>query len=85
VFCAGLTKLYWTNRLLRQQEVIDAEKQARLTQMRKTGLRGPKRVGDIPFGVRAIQSGIEVDGIWISRSTSPVSHLERRTGASVLV
>ncbi len=27
---------------------------------------------DIPFGIRAIQSGIEVDGVWISRSNTPV-------------
>lgn len=26
---------------------------------------------DIPFGVRAIQTGVEVDGIWISRPTTP--------------
>lgn len=27
---------------------------------------------DIPFGVRAIESGIEIDGVWISRSNTPV-------------
>lgn len=27
---------------------------------------------EIPFGIRAIQSGIEVDGVWISRSNTPV-------------
>jgi hypothetical protein len=27
---------------------------------------------EIPFGVRAIESGIEVDGVWISRSNTPV-------------
>lgn len=26
---------------------------------------------DVPFGVRAIESGIEVDGVWISRSNTP--------------
>ena len=31
------------------------------------------RVEGIPFGVRAIESGIEVDGVWISRSNTPVS------------
>lgn len=28
---------------------------------------------EIPFGIRAIQSGIEVDGVWISRSNTPVT------------
>jgi len=27
---------------------------------------------EAPFGIRAIQSGIEVDGVWISRSNTPV-------------
>ena len=27
---------------------------------------------DTPFGIRAIQSGIEVEGVWISRSNTPV-------------
>lgn len=27
---------------------------------------------DIPFGIRAIESGIEVDGVWISRTNTPV-------------
>jgi hypothetical protein len=26
---------------------------------------------DIPFGSRAIESGVEVEGIWISRSGEP--------------
>lgn len=28
---------------------------------------------DVPFGVRAIESGVEVDGVWISRSNTPAS------------
>ena len=28
---------------------------------------------DVPFGVRAIESGVEVAGVWISRGTSPSS------------
>ncbi|KAF2131744.1 hypothetical protein P153DRAFT_202126 [Dothidotthia symphoricarpi CBS 119687] len=27
---------------------------------------------EIPFGIRAIESGIEVDGVWISRTNTPV-------------
>lgn len=38
--------------------------------MRRTGIP-PKRANDIPFGIRAIQSGVEVVGIWISRPDSP--------------
>ena len=70
VFCAGLVKLWWNNRLMEKQEVLDEEKRARVEEMRKTGLP-IKRTSDVPFGVRAIQSGVEVPGIWISRSLSP--------------
>jgi hypothetical protein len=69
VFCAGLGKLWWNNRLMKKQEVLDEEKRARVEEIRKTGLP-LKRGNQVPFGVRAIQSGIEVDGIWISRPTS---------------
>jgi len=70
VFCAGLIKLWYTSRILRKHVVLDQEKQARQQDMRRSGLPVGKRV-DIPFGVRAIQSGIEVDGIWISRPGTP--------------
>ncbi|KAK4218710.1 hypothetical protein QBC37DRAFT_437020 [Rhypophila decipiens] len=70
VFCAGLIKLWFNNRLMRKQEILDQEKRARYTEMRKSGL-SVKRTNDIPFGVRAIQSGVEVPGIWISRPATP--------------
>lgn len=69
VFCAGIMRLWWNNRLMNRQEVLDEEKRARLEEMRKTGLP-VKRANEIPFGVRAIQGGVEVDGIWISRPAS---------------
>ncbi|EPE06290.1 hypothetical protein F503_02418 [Ophiostoma piceae UAMH 11346] len=76
VFLVGLFKLWRTSRQVRRQEVIDEEKRARLAEMRRAGLsptRTRKQRGnsDIPFGVRAIQTGVEVDGIWISRPTTP--------------
>ncbi|CAK7212130.1 hypothetical protein SBRCBS47491_001368 [Sporothrix bragantina] len=81
VFLVGLFKLWRTSRQVRRQEVIDEEKRARLTEMRKVGMSSPtgltatggrkQRTSEIPFGVRAIQTGVEVDGIWISRPTTP--------------
>ncbi|KAK3383849.1 hypothetical protein B0T24DRAFT_519212 [Lasiosphaeria ovina] len=81
VFCAGLVKLWWSNRLLRRQEILDEEKRARLQEMRKSGIP-LKRTNDIPFGVRAIQSGVEVDGIWISRPLSLNETATPKTGYS---
>ena len=33
------------------------------------------RAVQVPFGVRALESGIEVDGVWISKSNTPVGSL----------
>lgn len=72
VFIVALFKLWWTNRQLHHQEQLDEEKRARLTEMRRAGLSpSKKRAGNIPFGIRAIQSGVGVEGIWISQPTTP--------------
>ncbi|KAI8959945.1 hypothetical protein F5Y11DRAFT_284271 [Daldinia sp. FL1419] len=71
VFIAGLIKLWWLNRFLKKHTILDLEKRTRQLEMQKSGLPVGKKV-DIPFGVRAIQSGIEVDGIWISQPTTPL-------------
>ncbi|KAI1657145.1 hypothetical protein F4813DRAFT_93200 [Daldinia decipiens] len=71
VFFAGLIKLWWLNRFIKKHTILDLEKKARQQEMQRSGLPIGKKV-DIPFGVRAIQSGIEVDGIWISRPNTPL-------------
>ncbi|KAJ4016773.1 hypothetical protein NW752_003904 [Fusarium irregulare] len=72
VFIAGLIKLWWSNRSMRRHEIIDEEKRARLSLMSYCGIAN-MRTPEIPFGIRALQSGIEVEGIWISRPNSPES------------
>ncbi|RCI15400.1 hypothetical protein L249_6777 [Ophiocordyceps polyrhachis-furcata BCC 54312] len=71
VFLVGVFKLWWTNRRLRRHEVIEEERRARLAEMRHCGIDRMHRDA-IPFGVRALESGVEVEGIWISRSNTPV-------------
>ncbi|GKT40098.1 uncharacterized protein ColSpa_00279 [Colletotrichum spaethianum] len=74
VFIIGFAKLWWTNRYIAKLEIIDAEKRAHVAELESTGLPPPPRKqSEIPFGVRAIQSGIEVDGIWISRPNTPAT------------
>ncbi|OLN95944.1 hypothetical protein CCHL11_05042 [Colletotrichum chlorophyti] len=73
VFIIGFVKLWWTNRYMAKLEIIDAEKRAHQSEIESTGLAPPRKQSDIPFGVRAIQSGIEVDGIWISRPGTPAT------------
>jgi hypothetical protein len=53
--------------------LVDEEKRSRIKELRSSGqIVESQRVHDIPFGVRAIQSGIQVDGIWISNNNTPV-------------
>ncbi|TGJ88164.1 hypothetical protein E0Z10_g532 [Xylaria hypoxylon] len=77
VFFIGWIKLWWMQRLLKKHSLLDEEKRARQTELRKSGLPARRRA-EIPFGVRAIQSGIEVEGIWISR---PVTPMEARSSS----
>lgn len=58
-------------RLLNRHALLDEEKRVRQMELRKSGLPTGRRV-DIPFGVRAIQSGVEIEGIWISRPATPM-------------
>lgn len=85
VMIAGVFRLQYLNWKSKRFELQDEEKHKRLSQVRKTGLR-VRRDNEIPFGVRAIESGIEVDGIWISRAGTPVTPNEkRRMSVSTLV
>lgn len=70
VFFLGVFRLWRTNRALRQLEVIDEEKRNRLSMLSHCGVDA-RRPPEIPFGIRAIQNGIEVEGIWISRPNTP--------------
>ncbi|KAI8956353.1 hypothetical protein F4801DRAFT_13409 [Xylaria longipes] len=71
VFFIGWIKLWWMQRLLKKHALLDEEKRVRQMELRKSGLPAGRRV-DIPFGVRAIQSGVEIEGIWISRPVTPM-------------
>lgn len=81
VFLIGYVKLLWTNQYLRRQEAFDEEKRSHLDQVRRTGLPASRKYAEIPFGVRAIQSGVQVDGIWISK-TSTLTAEEQRPAAA---
>ncbi|KAI9711624.1 MAG: hypothetical protein M1812_007147 [Candelaria pacifica] len=68
---AGCGKLWWSHWQLRKYTAVDAAKRAQPEEMRQAPKPSRARGNDIPFGVRAIESGIEVDGVWISRTNTP--------------
>lgn len=43
--------------------------------MQRVGSSRRHKGPDVPFGIRAIESGIEVDGVWISRSNTPAQSI----------
>lgn len=85
VFLIGLMKLWWTNRHMKKIEELDAEKQVRTAQMRRSGLSANRRSrlgSEIPFGVKALESGVEVDGVWVARMASLASRPPDRKWSS---
>jgi hypothetical protein len=73
VFCLGYGKVMWRNWRVQRQEIIDEERRMRIQELRRSGqIIESRKSHDIPFGVKAIESGIEIDGIWISKTNSPV-------------
>lgn len=72
VFLVGLMKLWWMNRQMKKIEELDAEKQVRRSGLSNNNRRS--RLGsEIPFGVKALESGVEVDGVWVARMASLAS------------
>ncbi|KNG51275.1 hypothetical protein DDE82_008065 [Stemphylium lycopersici] len=74
IFC-GLIKLAYDKNKVRKYSKVDKGKNAQSPEMLEaqpvTELNEETK-DEIPFGIRAIQSGIEVDGVWISRTNTPV-------------
>lgn len=72
----GLLKLWYDRSKIRKYTKVEKGKQAATPEMLEAQpvqqVQAEEMKREIPFGVRAIESGIEVDGVWISRSNTPV-------------
>ncbi|EKG19435.1 hypothetical protein MPH_03298 [Macrophomina phaseolina MS6] len=69
----GWIKVLHTNRKLKKLSKPVGARADQEPQMVEAAAVPRRKSGDeIPFGIRAIQSGIEVDGIWISGTNTPV-------------
>ncbi|KAG9528729.1 hypothetical protein KCU93_g4163, partial [Aureobasidium melanogenum] len=65
----------------KKQKQKQKEKSAQEAMVQKRRLMddGP----NIPFGIRAIESGIEVDGVWISRNNTPAASIRETSSSSM--
>lgn len=71
----GFLKLWYDRNKIRKYSKVDKGKQAQTPEMleaQPVTAVSLETKDEVPFGIRAIQSGIEVDGVWISRSNTPV-------------
>ena len=71
----GLCKLKYSHWKIRKYNKVTATEATQTPEVLEAqqppeGVQEEK--DEIPFGIRAIESGIEVDGVWISRSNTPV-------------
>ena len=71
VIIGGCIKLVYNHYRIRKYTQIAAEKAQIREQLERTASFSRGRAKEIPFGVRALESGIEVDGVWISGSNTP--------------
>ncbi|KAF2735481.1 hypothetical protein EJ04DRAFT_534230 [Polyplosphaeria fusca] len=72
VIFIGLCKLQYDKHRIRKYSKVDKGKQTQTPEMLEAQPVKQEEKEYVPFGIRAIESGIEVDGVWISRSNTPV-------------
>ncbi|KXT17906.1 hypothetical protein AC579_5936 [Pseudocercospora musae] len=77
----GCGKLAYTHRKLRRYTALAEQEKKEQAVARQMSQR---RKPDAPFGIRAIESGIEVEDVWISRSNTPEPPTTRDTNPSSL-
>lgn len=78
----GCLKLFYTRYRLRKYIAIADKRQAQLRDREEGREVMRQRVDDVPFGIRAIQSGVQVDGVWISGANTPVPSTPTSVAAS---
>ncbi|KAK8193104.1 hypothetical protein HDK77DRAFT_480474 [Phyllosticta capitalensis] len=73
---AGYVKVAYTYRKMKKltAATTPGARSGQEPQMVESGMRGKKEADDeIPFGIKAIQSGIEIEGIWVSGANTPAN------------
>lgn len=72
----GFMKVIFNRYRLHKYSKVDKGKKVQSPEMleaQPVGQAAARHKDEVPFGVRAIQSGIEVEGVYISRSNTPVA------------
>ena len=82
----GIFKIAYEHWKLRKYTKVAEAENARKREMEHRASVKARRAKEthVPFGVRAIESGIEVDGVWISRSNTPDTVRQGSPSSSIL-
>lgn len=75
MLAVGCGKVLYSRWRLRKYTALIVAKEAHRQEMQRVGSSRRRKGPEVPFGIRAIESGIEVDGVWISRSNTPAQSL----------
>ena len=81
----GCGKLIYTHWRLRKYAAVESEKKEQAIHRQMSQQRKCREPGDsdlVPFGIRALESGIEVDGVWVSPGNTPESASREHSVAS---
>ncbi|OQO05008.1 hypothetical protein B0A48_08027 [Cryoendolithus antarcticus] len=82
LFVGGAKLAHNHYRLRKYSKVAERERQeqARHHEMlQRQQVPGQARNDEVPFGIRALESGVEIDGVWISRPNTPNSASKDRS------
>ena len=71
----GSVKLWYNHWRVRKYTKLEAEKKAIRQEMRHSASVRRGRAKDIPFGVRALERGVVVEGVWHSKANTPIPSL----------
>ncbi|KAL9104261.1 MAG: hypothetical protein Q9163_000757 [Psora crenata] len=73
VISIGCLKLLYNNWRIRKYSRVAADKVAIRREMQHAASVRRGRAKEVPFGIRALERGVEVDGVWNSGANSPAT------------
>ncbi|KAL8794474.1 MAG: hypothetical protein Q9195_002947 [Heterodermia aff. obscurata] len=85
VIVIGCFKVIYNHYRLRKYTKLAAMKERHRQAIQQRPSVRARKGREIPFGVRAIESGIEVDGVWISKSNTPYASTSGSPASSIVL
>ncbi|KAK0276766.1 hypothetical protein LTR35_010159 [Friedmanniomyces endolithicus] len=79
----GALKLGYTHWRLRKYTAVAEKEQRGQAIQRQMSQR--RRHDAVPFGIRALESGIETEGVWVSRPNTPEGHSRESSAGSLML